>query len=172
MEGWQRQQQSHSHGIWPCEVIHFVVDEICRAEEHVRAGLVQGGNPHSLRRRSKPLGLDSPTGVSMYRAQGRDEARFFGEFGGGKETGPSSLWMMQELQMLEGFCDARRGAGFSCQLGNADHRHPLAILSNLASCCDALHMWWPKFQHVVKNECSFLEYQGPLPNTCPCKHSQ
>ena len=72
--------------------------------------------------------------------------------------------------MLEGLHDARRGAGFSCQLGDADHRRPLAILSNLASRCKALHVVGTKFQHAVKNESSFSVYHGLLPKTCPCKH--
>ena len=78
------------------------------------------------------------------------------DLGGDTETGPTSLWMMQELQMLEGLYDARRGAGFSCQLGDADHKRLLPILSNLASCYNACEVrtkfapWLPKSSQEPK----------------------
>ena len=63
--------------------------------------------------------------------------------------------------------DARCVAGFRCQLGDAHHRRPRGILSSLAPFSTSLHTEWPQFQHVS----STIEYQGPLPKTCPCKHS-
>ena len=55
------------------------------------------------------------------------------DFGGHPATGPLSLWMMTKLQTLEGLDDAHRGAGFSCQLGNAEQGHAIGVFSNLSS---------------------------------------
>ena len=46
---------------------------------------------------------------------------------------------MTELQTLEGLDDAHRGAGFSCQLGNAEQGHATGVLSNLSSVSLLLH---------------------------------
>ena len=54
-------------------------------------------------------------------------------------TGPPSLWMMTELQTLEGLDDAHRGAGYSCQLGSAEQGHAIGVWSNLSSISLLLH---------------------------------
>ena len=51
------------------------------------------------------------------------------DFGGNAVSGPSSLWCMQELRYLEGLHEARRGAGFLCQLAGTDAKRPLGIFS-------------------------------------------
>ena len=87
------------------------------------------------------------------------------DFGGDKETGPSSLWCMQELRDLEGLHEARRGAGFLCQLAGADQKRPLGIFSNLPSLQQDLQPGWPVFSQNKE----LLVYKGPLPKTCSCK---
>ena len=74
---------------------------------------------------------------------------------------------MTELQTLEGLDDAHRGAGFSCQLGNAEQRHAKGVLSNLSSISLSLHREWSQLQQV-HDEASDLIYRGLLPKTCPC----
>ena len=74
---------------------------------------------------------------------------------------------MTELQTLEGLDDAHRGAGFSCQLGNAEQGHATGVLSNLSSVSLLLHRGWPQLQQVHDGVLD-LVYRGPLPNTCPC----
>ena len=61
------------------------------------------------------------------------------DFGGHPAKGPLSLWSMTELQTLEGLDDAHRGAGFSCQLGNAERGLATGVLSNLSSVSLFLH---------------------------------
>ena len=107
--------------------------------------------------------MPRPVSVTTYGAQVREHAHFPEELGGDTETGPSSLRMMEELQTLESLFDARRS-------GMQNERVFFAILSNFASRSNALHMVWPKKQHVVRNESSFFEYLGPLPKMCPSKH--
>ena len=53
------------------------------------------------------------------------------DFGGDAVSGPLSLWCTRELRDLEGLHEARRGAGFLCQLAGADVKRPLGIFSNL-----------------------------------------
>ena len=84
------------------------------------------------------------------------------DFGGDSTEGPSSLWCMQEIRDLEGLHEARRGAGFLCQLAGADQRRPLGILCNLPALYQDLLLGWPVFSQVQ-------EYAGPLPKACPCK---
>ena len=72
---------------------------------------------------------------------------------------------MQELQDLEGFHEARRGAGFLCQLAGADQRRLLGIFSNLPSLQQDLQPGWPVFSQNKE----LLVYKGPLPKACSCK---
>ena len=41
------------------------------------------------------------------------------DFGGDSRAGPASLWGSQEFRSLEGLNDARRSAGYLCQLSAA-----------------------------------------------------
>ena len=43
--------------------------------------------------------------------------------------GPASIWMLRELQVLDGCCDARRAAGYLCQLPGADYKRPLGFFT-------------------------------------------
>ena len=83
--------------------------------------------------------------------------------------GPASIWMLREFQLLEGCRDARRAAGFLCQITGADYKLPLAILSTSLPLQAPLSLGWPhlKFYHGK------LSYRGPLPISCYCgrKHS-
>ena len=74
------------------------------------------------------------------------------------------LWCMQELRDLEGFHEARRGAGFLCQFAGADLRRPLGIFSNLPELQRDLRLGWPTFSQA--RSCSSTQ---ALPKTCPCK---
>ena len=47
--------------------------------------------------------------------------------------------MMTGLATLEGLYDAHRGAGFSCQLRNAEQGHAMGVLSNRTSIPLLLH---------------------------------
>ena len=88
------------------------------------------------------------------------------DFGGHPATGPPSFWSISELQTLEGLDGAHRGAGFSCQLGNAEQGLATGVLSNLSSVYLFLHRVWPQLQQVL-DAVSVLIYRGPLPETCP-----
>ena len=79
---------------------------------------------------------------------------------------PSSLWLMKELQTLEGLDDAHRGTGFLCQLGSAEHGHAMGVLSNLSSLSSALHKGWPHLQ-PASDDGSVLVYRGPLSTAVP-----
>ena len=72
------------------------------------------------------------------------------DLGGHQHHGPASVWQLREFQVLECDHDARRGAGFLCQLAHAEQKRPLGILTTLA----ALQ--------------SDLRYVGPLPQDCGC----
>ena len=73
---------------------------------------------------------------------------------------------MSELETLQGLDGAHRGAGFSCQLGNAEQGLAAGVLSNLSSVSLFLHREWPQLQQV-HDEVSVLIYRGPLPESCP-----
>ena len=54
------------------------------------------------------------------------------DLGGHQIRGPASIWQLREFQVLESVHDVRRGAGFLCQLANAEAKRPLGILTTLA----------------------------------------
>ena len=141
-----------------------------------------------LRTRSQPLGVIQATPEAQARLEHENRSLDFvlwfaeqalrcevvrvpmvltfpEDFGGDRTKGPSSLWCMQEIRDLEGLHEARRGAGFLCQLAGADQRRPLGILCNLPALHKNLILGWPAFSQVQE----FLEYTGPLPKVCPCK---
>ena len=72
---------------------------------------------------------------------------------------------MQELRDLEGFLEARRGAGFSRELDGADFKRPLGIFSILPELQRDLRLGCPTFSQDKE----LLMYTGPLSKTCPCK---
>ena len=82
----------------------------------------------------------------------------------GGHHGPASVWQLREFQVLECDHDARRGAGFLCQLAHAEQKRPLGILTTLAALHSDLCMGWPKFV-LDQND---LRYVGPLPRDCGC----
>ena len=53
---------------------------------------------------------------------------------------------------------------FLCQLGHAEFRRPVGVLTNIASLFDKLCRGWPILSQCDKD----LKYRGPLPNHCPC----
>ena len=84
--------------------------------------------------------------------------------GGHEHHGPASVWQLREFQVLECDHDARRGAGFLCQLAHAEQKRPLGILTTLAALHSDLCVGWSKFV-LDQNE---LRYVGPLPRDCGC----
>ena len=89
---------------------------------------------------------------------------FLEDLGRHEHHGPAVVWQLRECQVLECDHDARRGAGFLCQLAHAEHKRPLGILTTLAALHSDLCMGWPKFV-LDQNE---LRYFGPLPRDCGC----
>ena len=85
------------------------------------------------------------------------------DFGCHYQKGPSSIWSLREFQLVHGVSEACRGAGFQCQLGRANFRRPIGILTNIASLFDQLYKGWPCLVHDKED----LQYRGPLPNHCP-----
>ena len=55
------------------------------------------------------------------------------DLGGPSQESPMSIWDLREFQDLHGVKEACRGAGFMCQLGQAEFRRPVGILTNIAS---------------------------------------
>ena len=86
------------------------------------------------------------------------------DLGGHEHHGPASVWQLREFQVLECDYDARRGAGFLCQLAHAEQKRPLGILTTLAALHSDLCKGWPKF---VPDQ-NGLRYVGPLPRDCGC----
>ena len=86
------------------------------------------------------------------------------DLGGHQIRGPASIWQLREFQVLESVHDVRRGAGFLCQLANAEAKRPLGILTTLAKLQTELCMGWPRFEIHAE----ILHYVGPLPRDCGC----
>ena len=74
----------------------------------------------------------------------------------------TSIWSLREFQLVHGVSEACRGAGFLCQLGQANFRRPVGVLTNIASLFDQLYKGWPCLVHDKED----LQYRGPLPNHC------
>ena len=87
------------------------------------------------------------------------------DFGGDSRSGPASLWGAQEFRSLEGLNDARRSAGYLCQLSAAEYRRPIGFLSNVPNWSKHLFYGWPQFSTVGGK----LLYEGPLPRNCSCQ---
>ena len=71
--------------------------------------------------------------------------------------------MITELQTLEGLEDAHRGAGYSCQLGNAEEG--IGILSKLSSISLLLHREGPQSKkHPILSigQGHYRKWQAPL----------
>ena len=86
------------------------------------------------------------------------------DLGGHSRDGPTSVWSLREFQVLQGQSETCRGAGFLCQLGQADFRRPMGVLTNIARLFGKLHKGWPR---LISHKEDLL-YKGPLPNHCPC----
>ena len=104
-----------------------------------------------LRSRSAPLGLSSlsPTQDEKVRsanffleilASCAEQALqcaykavglnlIFPEDLGGSPEGPASIWTLREFQLLKGCRDARRAAGYLCELTGADYKRPLGFFT-------------------------------------------
>ena len=66
------------------------------------------------------------------------------DLGRQSQEGATSIWDLREFQALHGVSDACRGAGFTCQLGHAEFRRPVGILTNIAGLFDKLYKGWPR----------------------------
>ena len=78
------------------------------------------------------------------------------DLGGPSQESPMSIWDLREFQFLHGVNEACRGAGFMCQLGQAEFRRLVGIWTNIASL----------FGHASFDE--DIQHRGPRPNHCPC----
>ena len=84
------------------------------------------------------------------------------DLGGQQSEGPSSLWVLREIQLLEGIHDARRAAGYLCQFTRTDYKRPLGVFSTSRKLRARLSLGWPRHDRLV--------YKGPLPKNCACNH--
>ena len=50
------------------------------------------------------------------------------DLGGWLESGPSSIWRLQEFRSLEDYHGGRRGAVYLCQIGDSAHMRPMGDL--------------------------------------------
>ena len=90
------------------------------------------------------------------------------DLGGLLDSGPTSIWALQEFKSLEGLQGGLRGAEYLCQIGDSDNMRPLGIFSNLENVCKSLHRGWPNLVSTVIDHSPTLSYTGPLQKTCPC----
>ena len=90
------------------------------------------------------------------------------DLGGLQDSGPTTIWALQEVNSLEGLQGGLRGAAHLCQIGDSEHMRPLGIFSNLANVCKSLHQGWPNLVSTVVDHIPTLSCIGPLQKTCPC----
>ena len=88
------------------------------------------------------------------------------DLGGQQSEGPSSLWVLREIQLLEGIHDARRAAGYPCQFTRTDYKRPLGVFSTSRKLRTRLSLGWPRLDRIHDR----LVYKGPLPENCACNH--
>ena len=88
------------------------------------------------------------------------------DLGGQQSEGPSSLWVLREIQLLEGIHDARRAAGYLCQFTRTDFKRPLGVFSTSRKLRARLSLGWPRLERIHDK----LVYKGPLPKNCACNH--
>ena len=88
------------------------------------------------------------------------------DLGGHQSEGPSSLWVLREIQLLEGIRDARRAAGYLCQFTRTDFKRPLGVFSTSRKLRARLSLGWPHLERIRDK----LVYKGPLPKNCACNH--
>ena len=88
------------------------------------------------------------------------------DLGGHQSEGPSSLWVLREIQLLEGIRDARRAAGYLCQFTRTDFKRPLGVFSTSRKLRARLSLGWPRLERIHDR----LVYKGPLPKNCSCNH--
>ena len=87
------------------------------------------------------------------------------DLGGLLDSGPTSVWALQEFKSQGGL----RGAAYLCQFGDSDHMRPLDIFSNLENVCTSIHRGWPNLVSTVIDHSPTLSYTGQLQQkTCPC----
>ena len=88
------------------------------------------------------------------------------DLGGQQSEGPSSLWVLRGIQLLEGIRDARRAAGYLCQFTRTDFKRPLGVFSTSRKLRARLSLGWPRLERIRDK----LVYKGPLPKNCACNH--
>ena len=74
------------------------------------------------------------------------------------------MWALREFQLLEGIHDARRAAGYLCQVSKRDYTRSMGVLSNCAQLQGKLFVGWPN----LVRERDTLTDKGPLSKSCPC----
>ena len=88
------------------------------------------------------------------------------DLGRQQSEGPSSLWVLREIQLLEGIHDARRAAGYLCHFTRTDFKRPLGVFSTSRQLRARLALGWPRLERIHDR----LVYKGPLPKSCACNH--
>ena len=76
------------------------------------------------------------------------------------------MWVLREIQLLEGIHDARRAAGYLCQFTRTDYKRPLGVFSTSRKLRARLSLGWPRLERIHDR----LVYKGPLPKNCACNH--
>ena len=145
--------------------------------------------PRPLRSRLAPLGLPSLTPSENDKVNSANRALeavlwcaeqalccktkavglniiFPEDLGGQQSEGPSSLWVLREIQLLEGIRDARRAAGYLCQFTRTDFKRPLGVFSTSRKLRARLSLGWPRLERIHDK----LVYKGPLPKNFACNH--
>ena len=74
------------------------------------------------------------------------------------------MWVLREIQLLEGIRDARRAAGYLCQFTRTDFKRPLGVFSTSRKLRARLSLGWPRLERIHDK----LVYKGPLPKNCAC----
>ena len=86
------------------------------------------------------------------------------DLGGHPTDGPTSIWSLRELQLLEGVNDAHRVAGYLCRIAGAEHKRPISVLSTGTKFGDEFFRGWPHLTLLDDR----LSYRGPIPLSCGC----
>ena len=85
---------------------------------------------------------------------------FPGDLGGNSETGPSSIWDLQEIHAVDGVNDSQRGAAFT--VISLD-RTTFGVVHQVELSA-VMHRGWPSLLLLGSD----LHSDGPLPPSCPC----
>ena len=96
------------------------------------------------------------------------------DHGGCRNSGPTSIWALQEFRSLEGLQCGRRGAEYlSARLENPTTGNLLVFSHFFAEVCKSLHFGWPELVATVVDHDTTMSYEGPLQKYMPmCTKTQ